>query len=1501
MTKSSVKPQKRKSGAAVRAGAKQSEFKVKGKAAASPASTGGLGTTFENRVQALKLLHMCMGIQSPGIPDGWAIVALRFQARVHGPQTDDLVCTVRNPVGDERRVLMQMKSGLTAQKSDTAFREAIRAAWLDFKNSNDFVQGQDRIIIVHDANAQHSLSGAAAVSRAAQSSLTSKEWLEKIEPAGVGNQLKRNALAAFRDIVNDVLLRRVDDGELLSFLQHLSFLSHDLLHDGTYEHVQLLNSTRVFLKTIGAVIDASYVWSKLVTTCNSLNGDGAGISIETVGNFIGDDLARAFKLIREGAAGTGVAFGVRQDDSGFSADVGMSPFIATVGRRDVREAVPAARDTSENKLISSLLDKVNVRIKAGKYKDAMTDLVNLGEDMKPLDAHQKARWYLMRGVCNWHIDEDIAAGDDFLKAASLCDDDDKLAAARARGLLLKKDLDAAIQAGEEALERFPQSLSVWLVTQNARMMKGITLAAADIPVQHREEADAYHLLAWSIHRDGDEAGAAAVAREALKLQTASYFTRDLALSYTLSSVVGNTLNVTFNMLTQEELGFIDITASAFEPLLEKLWSMQSDSTVRDTVKNLGFAYVLLNRCQDALKLLDEAKSRDICGPECIRLELECYIRLAVPDRAMAFGSPLIKSMPVDALVTFAQISSNAGDEETLEQSRLAAMNLEDVNDRTRALELIETLRWDLMMNAGRTDEVVEQLDSLNLGESTSVPLLVQASQLLRRAGQREQSSACLDRLSNILNRESSPADKYLAASALLYGQRLQATAAVYEGLLRRGIHSELHNDLLFCHLRLGAYAKAKNLIDGFPDGWDSNHEARHMAIQLGQLVGDWQLLAQLSVTQLGQAPDKAMSWIFRTMMAGRESQIELLKVLTSVPEIVVGTNRELTQLAICEMSNGFAERGLRRLYRMRRQNPTDVDVAASYLSAMVTSRTPVPHLEHSLPEIKPGCFFTLVDAEGREFTRVIDPEEITTLSAEGVFRPASDKEMSPFLGAKIGTQIEISHHWGAPLQFTVISIGSAYRYLLDDSQKVLRESLGKSTFLTILDIPEDDDGTLDISKLEDQVLRSAESGRGIMEAYRIAPLTIGGICGLLNRGVFDAICGWPAREVELEVGGGPYAERTAAIELLKEPDALFVIDAATIVELARVGCLSLLSKIRKPLCSTKTYELIRGELEESANLPSRGTAVEHEGSMALVEISEQNWTNRLEMLREIAKAIETYCDIRPSYGPENFNEVPLQLREVISSEEAAVLMLAAEYRAAIFCMDARLRMLASTYCNLKGIWPQTFLSWCLSNGHITQRDYSVACVKFFLSGRNFTSLTDLDLLYAMYQGGAWPGLVISAFKEHVSKSSVDFHSAHNVSAKFLAGLAGSGRCQVGFLIQSASIIVEGLARHKDCPSDFGATLFNELRHAYGIRSLRDETLDYLKLSIDGGVERSKFEKPSPVFKGKVLFCASPPWLMSGLTVGDTVELIRLDESEQTNQADNSPTSETSGPSIAEID
>ena len=266
--------------------------KPKAKKLSNPGSTGGGGASFENRVQATRLLAMCLGSLVPGAQDG-RIVELRFQARIHGHHTDDLVCHIEQGDGQLTRALLQMKRTLTAREKDTAFSASVGAASTDY-NSDEFVRGQDSIFLIYDTASAAAMKGAATVCTWARYSATPAEFLKKVAADDFSNAANRSALAAIRRIAGTYADRAIDDHELFDFVKHLNCLPHDLDQDGTAEHIVHLNSIRHAAALVGEAANSQEIWSALVTACVTANGVAGTVTFDNLDVVIGGRLNGLF-------------------------------------------------------------------------------------------------------------------------------------------------------------------------------------------------------------------------------------------------------------------------------------------------------------------------------------------------------------------------------------------------------------------------------------------------------------------------------------------------------------------------------------------------------------------------------------------------------------------------------------------------------------------------------------------------------------------------------------------------------------------------------------------------------------------------------------------------------------------------------------------------------------------------------------------------------------------------------------------------------------------------------------------------------------------------------------------------------------------------------------------------------------------------------------------------------------------------------------------------------
>ncbi|CAG9179687.1 hypothetical protein LMG23992_04044 [Cupriavidus laharis] len=1410
------------------------------------------------------MLHLCLGTSAPGILPGWRLVELHFQARVLGFHTDDLVCIIENATGLRRKVLHQMKMGMTARFSDKAFKEAVGNAWLDF-TSEHFNKDEDRILLVYDAARRREMSGAAAVAATAATSLKPEDWIAKLTTPGASNALKRNALDAVRKVVAEYADAEVGDDKLFEFARHLHFLEQDLEFEDSGLVSMCVELIEANFTVVGYKSEARQVWASLVSACMTLNGISGAVSHKNLSEVIDHGLLLAFEQIKDfKQSAVPLVQGLRQGRArAFLSSGGVShsrPSIEPFA--SMQDAVPAARDSSLNPFLSRQLDGVNDRIKAGRYQDALDDLKTLGADLKQFDQHQKARWFLMRGACRAHRHDYKQAAIDFLHAAELCDDDEKLAAARVRGHLLNDDIDLAFGAAEEASERFPQSLSVWSVLMNARVVRGATLSEADIPTEFQNEADAWHVVAWAANHAGNRAAALEAGLRALALPGANQFTRDAVLSYALEFATENTLEAIFGILSEKARDGLRMAVEAFEPRIERLWTVQSPAALAITIANLGTAYLLLQQPERTLELFAEARQRLHDDPRWLRMVLEAHRALDQFEEALQLGRSALDKMSAEALVVFSQIAVLAENMGDVSAAADAAKRLTE--DRDAAVESIKALRWELLTRSeAGLATVTSEVSSIDAATENSVPLLVEAVQILSRT-QPNLAQPHLNRLETLITNESSPEHRYLLAMAYYHARKFYEASTIFSSLIGSCEHSEIHNRLLKCYVRLGATSKAKALLDTMSDSWANDNEARYLAIELAQMVGDVSLLQVVALVQLDREPTRAASWILRLITARREGDAVLDSVLAAIPLELEGSTREQTQIATFELMHGREDQGLRRLYLMRRQHMVDVEAAAAHVSAHMMAQRRLPLLDARPEHIGPGTTFSAIDDGGNEFVRTIDPKGMPLHETEN-FRLPDSKEIERFLGARVGDEIGIENTASGDRRLRIVAIESAFRTLLNRSHEALRESISQCSSLTIIDLPEDEQGNLDFAQIHARVARRAERGRVILELYRRNPLTLGGVCRLMGSSVVDIVEEWPGQLVRLQVGEGQRTDRDKAVALLSRSGARYVVDAAMLVELSIVDGLSALKVCPKLYCATKTFDLVKGELEALRTTPSTGSAIEFEGELAFVEISEEMRSLKSSRLESILAFIESECELLPSYGPSDLDPLEPRWQDILSDEENAVIALARELDATLLCLDSRLRLIGRSI-GVAGIWPQALLAQAVSKGLLLQRDYSLATLKMFLRGRAFVSVGHIDLYFGLLQGPDFANAVFAGLQAHLATDDVEFNSAFEVIRNFLLTVGAFGPCQFGVFLELVETTVEGLARHPQCSAEALDQLRSVLGQVQPVHSREDGR--NIRRAIDAAVDHARGSLRPVDLKKRVIYCGNPPWLLIGASSSD---------------------------------
>lgn len=259
-----------------------------GKEISNPFSTGGGGFQFESHVQASFAVLMLAGGFVPCLPIS-PITKLKFQGKVDGYNTDDLIVFMEKPDGTQKqKLLCQIKHSLSFTSNDSTFNTVIEAAWKDFTDDKLLIRRNDAIAVITGPLSATDIDGTRWILEWARSCETAGEFFRNVETAKFSSDTKRNKLAAFRDQVNKVNNGSdVSDNELFEFLQHFHILSYDLdIKSGVI--LSLMHS----LINQYSTENVRGIWTQVVDEVQNANKNAGTLTVENMPSELRDVFKR---------------------------------------------------------------------------------------------------------------------------------------------------------------------------------------------------------------------------------------------------------------------------------------------------------------------------------------------------------------------------------------------------------------------------------------------------------------------------------------------------------------------------------------------------------------------------------------------------------------------------------------------------------------------------------------------------------------------------------------------------------------------------------------------------------------------------------------------------------------------------------------------------------------------------------------------------------------------------------------------------------------------------------------------------------------------------------------------------------------------------------------------------------------------------------------------------------------------------------------------------------
>ena len=247
---------------------------VKTKNLSNPFSTGGGGGHFEAHVQASFVVLMITGGYAPCLPN-WPIVEIKFQGKIDGFDTDDLIVFIENPENKERRKLLgQVKHSISVTKSDESFHEVIQAAWNDFNNPEVFIKDKDKIALITSPLNRTDFDNVQWLLNQVRHTKNVGEFFRNVEQANFSPSMSIKKLLVIQEHLNRANGgNEVSRDELYNFLKHFNLLSYDLGNE--YGVVLSLLHSHISQFNLE---NPQLVWSRAVDIAQTWNQDGGTLT-----------------------------------------------------------------------------------------------------------------------------------------------------------------------------------------------------------------------------------------------------------------------------------------------------------------------------------------------------------------------------------------------------------------------------------------------------------------------------------------------------------------------------------------------------------------------------------------------------------------------------------------------------------------------------------------------------------------------------------------------------------------------------------------------------------------------------------------------------------------------------------------------------------------------------------------------------------------------------------------------------------------------------------------------------------------------------------------------------------------------------------------------------------------------------------------------------------------------------------------------------------------------
>ena len=235
---------------------------------ASPAATGGAGTTFEHQVGAVFLaLLLTRGI--PVVFKDCQVEEVGFQTQRLGWETDDLLVVCSSVQHGQRRLAIQVKRTLHIRASSTDCQETFQGFWKDFNDPDKFEPDHDALVIVTLRGTNTLLEGLGGLLDCARNSSDEADFTRRMATQGLSSRESRNCGSVIRSIIEDADSSAPNGKDFWGFLKAVHLVSLDLTTSTAQAESMTKQALAMACELSNPLEVAETTWLKLIEVASS--------------------------------------------------------------------------------------------------------------------------------------------------------------------------------------------------------------------------------------------------------------------------------------------------------------------------------------------------------------------------------------------------------------------------------------------------------------------------------------------------------------------------------------------------------------------------------------------------------------------------------------------------------------------------------------------------------------------------------------------------------------------------------------------------------------------------------------------------------------------------------------------------------------------------------------------------------------------------------------------------------------------------------------------------------------------------------------------------------------------------------------------------------------------------------------------------------------------------------------------------------------------------------